>query len=103
MTQSQIFTAAHKLAKTYEGNYSACLSLALREVYESLNSNSMDAKKLADYIAQNDSGYNAEQIFVDFVKENMSKLSEFFLSENEIKNSDLWDSVFDITDEILEA
>lgn len=36
MTRSQIFTAAHKLAKTYTGNYSACFALALTEVYASL-------------------------------------------------------------------
>ena len=33
MTTSTIFTAAHKLAATYEGNYSACFALALRTVY----------------------------------------------------------------------
>lgn len=38
MTKSQIFKTAHQLAKTFTGNYSACLSLALSEVYESLNS-----------------------------------------------------------------
>jgi len=32
MTKSEIFKAAHKLAKTFEGNYRACFSLALREV-----------------------------------------------------------------------
>jgi hypothetical protein len=30
MTNSQKFTAAHKLAKTYEGNYRACFALALK-------------------------------------------------------------------------
>ena len=33
MTTATIFTAAHKLAATYEGNYSACFALALRTVY----------------------------------------------------------------------
>ena len=33
MTNSQIFTAAHKLAKTFEGNYSACFKMALIDVY----------------------------------------------------------------------
>lgn len=36
MTNSELFTAAHKLAKTFEGDYSACFSLALSEVYASL-------------------------------------------------------------------
>ena len=35
MTKSQIFTAAHQLAKTFEGDYSACFALALREVRQS--------------------------------------------------------------------
>lgn len=38
MTNAQIFTAAHKLAKTFQGNYSACLSLALRNIYATLKS-----------------------------------------------------------------
>ena len=31
-TKSEIFKAAHKLAKTFEGNYRACFALALVEV-----------------------------------------------------------------------
>ena len=38
-TKSEIFTAAHKLAKNYEGNYNACFSLALTSIYFSLKSN----------------------------------------------------------------
>ena len=37
MTHAQIFTAAHKLAKTFTGDYRACFALALRDVYASLN------------------------------------------------------------------
>lgn len=32
MTNSQIFKAAHKLAKTFKGNYQACFSLALKQI-----------------------------------------------------------------------
>lgn len=37
MTKQQIFVAAHKLAKTFEGNYSACFSLALKTIYKEMN------------------------------------------------------------------
>jgi len=37
MTNAQIFKAAHKLAKTFTGDYRACFSLALRDVYASLS------------------------------------------------------------------
>jgi hypothetical protein len=33
LTKSEIFKAAHKLAKTFEGNYKACFALALKQVY----------------------------------------------------------------------
>jgi len=33
MKNATIFTAAHKLASTFEGNYSACFALALRTLY----------------------------------------------------------------------
>lgn len=33
MTKAEIFKAAHKLAKTFEGNYKACFALALKQVY----------------------------------------------------------------------
>ena len=33
MNKKEIFKAAHKLAKTFEGNYSACFSMALKEIY----------------------------------------------------------------------
>ncbi len=33
MTKSEIFKAAHKLAKSFEGDYRACFALALKEVY----------------------------------------------------------------------
>lgn len=32
MTNSELFTAAHKLAKTFEGDYSACFVLALQTI-----------------------------------------------------------------------
>lgn len=38
MTKQEIFTAAHKLARTFEGNYNACFKLALISIYESLKS-----------------------------------------------------------------
>jgi hypothetical protein len=34
MTNSELFTAAHKLAKTFEGNYTACFVLALKTLKE---------------------------------------------------------------------
>ena len=33
MNKSEIFKAAHALARTFEGNYSACFSLALKIIY----------------------------------------------------------------------
>lgn len=36
MTASQIFKKAHKIAKTLIGNYSACMSYALKEVYREI-------------------------------------------------------------------
>jgi hypothetical protein len=39
MTRSQIFKAAHKIAKTLIGNYTARLSYALKRVYYLLSSN----------------------------------------------------------------
>lgn len=38
MNKSQIFKAAHQLAKEFTGNYSARFALALRQVYQSLKS-----------------------------------------------------------------
>lgn len=38
MTKSEIFKAAHKLAKTFEGDYQACFSLALKTVYANMES-----------------------------------------------------------------
>jgi hypothetical protein len=46
MTRSQIFTAAHKLAKTFTGDYSACFALALTEVYASLKAPKTTTKVL---------------------------------------------------------
>ena len=36
MTKAQIFKAAHKMAKTFIGAYSACLSLALKTIYAAM-------------------------------------------------------------------
>jgi hypothetical protein len=36
MTKQEIFKAAHKLAKTLQGNYSARLSYALKTIYRSI-------------------------------------------------------------------
>jgi hypothetical protein len=36
MSKSEIFKAAHKMAKSFEGHYSACFALALREIYASM-------------------------------------------------------------------
>jgi len=46
MTKSQIFTAAHKMAKTFEGNYSACLSLALTQIYSDMKKKTTLVKAL---------------------------------------------------------
>lgn len=47
MTNAQIFTAAHKLAKKHTGDYSACLSLALKNVYAGLRKG--EYKKESDF------------------------------------------------------
>lgn len=49
MTQSQIFTEAHKIAKTLEGNYSARMSYALKSVYSSLKTESVEPYVLETY------------------------------------------------------
>lgn len=36
MTKSEIFKAAHKMAKTFVGSYVACFALALKSVYKSI-------------------------------------------------------------------
>ena len=36
MNKSEIFKAAHKLARTFEGNYKACFVLALKEIRQGL-------------------------------------------------------------------
>lgn len=36
MTKAEIFKQAHKMAKSFEGNYRACFSLALKEIFLSL-------------------------------------------------------------------
>jgi oligoendopeptidase F len=41
-TKSEIFKAAHKLAKTFIGNYAACFSLALTEIYSQLKNSNME-------------------------------------------------------------
>lgn len=38
MNKAQIFKLAHRLAKTFEGDYKACLSMALKEVYSKIKS-----------------------------------------------------------------
>jgi len=42
MTNSEKFTAAHKLAKTYEGDYRACFALALKAVNEMIKKSEFD-------------------------------------------------------------
>lgn len=33
MNKAEIFKAAHKLARTFEGDYRACFALAIKEIY----------------------------------------------------------------------
>lgn len=35
-TKKEIFIQAHKMAKTFTGNYSACFSLALKEIFQAI-------------------------------------------------------------------
>ncbi|WP_239256708.1 hypothetical protein [Listeria ilorinensis] len=46
MTKKEIFVAAHKLAKTFEGNYGACFALALRTVYAELKNSEIEVVAL---------------------------------------------------------
>lgn len=56
MTRSEIFKAAHKLAKTFVGSYVACFALALKSVYKSIKEKVVKtAKQIAD--ALNEQGY----------------------------------------------
>ena len=48
MTKQEIFKAAHKLAKKYEGNYQARFAYALKQVYKVVN----HAKQMKAYDAQ---------------------------------------------------
>jgi len=49
-TKSEIFKAAHKLAKTFKGHYKACFVLALSEIRNLKSNNNMD---LSNYIISN--------------------------------------------------
>lgn len=46
MTKSEIFKAAHKMAKTFVGAYVACFALALKSVYKSIKEK---AKMITEY------------------------------------------------------
>lgn len=35
-TKKEIFIQAHKMAKTFTGNYQACFSLALKEIFQAI-------------------------------------------------------------------
>jgi len=37
ISKKEIFSKAHQMAKTFEGNYRACFSLALKEIYSAIN------------------------------------------------------------------
>jgi hypothetical protein len=52
MTKSQIFKAAHKLAKTFQGNYASRLAYSLRRVYRAIKEDSKKDRliKLADSV-----------------------------------------------------
>ena len=60
-TKSEIFKAAHRDAKNYEGSYNACFALALKEKYRWIKSVQKAEEK------------------------------EFFLEENKIKDVKIWD------------
>jgi len=49
MTKQEIFKAAHKLARTFEGNYSACFKLALISIYKLKTSDMKEVKKTLEY------------------------------------------------------
>lgn len=92
MTRSQIFTAAHKLAKTFVGNYSACFALALREVYASAKLPKMDVNEAMKKIQE--LGFTAElwskggitRIYIKFKHNGSRKLGGFIGSDkNEAK------------------
>ena len=46
MTKKQIFTAAHKMAKTFIGAYSACLSLALKTIYAAMKNETQTVQEM---------------------------------------------------------
>lgn len=54
MSKSEIFTAAHKMAKTFEGHYSACFALALREIYASMKEEKEEPKEHKLYLPYSD-------------------------------------------------
>ncbi|WP_239255453.1 hypothetical protein [Listeria ilorinensis] len=58
MTKKEIFTAAHKLAKEFEGNYSACFALALRTVYAEMKNSEIEVVALKKwFVNKQDNAY----------------------------------------------
>ena len=56
MTRSEIFKKAHKLAKSFVGNYAACFSLALKTIYKQAKEKMMKtAKQIAELL--NEQGF----------------------------------------------
>lgn len=51
MTNSELFTAAHKLARTFEGNYSACFVLALQTI-KNMETPKTKVEKLAEQVKE---------------------------------------------------
>ncbi|MBC2303357.1 hypothetical protein [Listeria booriae] len=70
MTKQEIFKAAHKLAKTFEGNYSACFALALRTVYAEAKTSRKEIVALKSwFVKKHEMSYALSVADFDILKE----------------------------------
>ena len=85
MTNSELFTAAHKLAKTFIGNYRACFTLALSNLRNNINENNMKNQITAD-LESKEYFFNGKK--GRFVVMNGTK--PFFYENENSNNEALW-------------
>lgn len=95
MTKGNIMKLAHKNAKTYVGNYSACLSLALKEIYTSIKMLKENASK-PQIDTSNISSHTFEIVMAHIKKVN--KKGKAYISNEEAQN--VLPLVFDGSDDI---
>ena len=91
MTNSEIFKAAHKLAKTLVGNYAAKLSMALKSVYASLKEIVEDVIEEIVIVCDGSGGVTRKQLSYLMSFDNFS-LRGFRSTTQIMKNVDRYDA-----------